>query len=72
LADLPSLFMEYWNVADCAEIEVAKDGGLEGRREIGAVMKLRYGYSGYFGACKVVTSRCSRILDFSGKEGDLP
>ena len=30
----------------------------------GAVMRLRYGYSAYFGTCKVVTSRCERTLIF--------
>ena len=68
IADFPSLFMEYWDVNDCAVIEVVKEGGLSGRHAIGAVMKLRYGYSAYFGACKVVTSQCMKTFEFSGRE----
>jgi hypothetical protein len=68
IADFPKLFMEYWDVNDCAVIEVMKEGGLRGTHKIGAAMKLRYGYSAYFGVCKVVTSRCEKTFDFTGKE----
>jgi len=69
ISELPELYKEYWNVDDNARIEVIKEGGLTGKHKIGACMKLRYGYSAYFGKCKVVTSKCEKELDF-GKEGD--
>lgn len=64
LGELPDLYKEYWNVDDAAVIEVLCEGGLAGRHKIGALMKLRYGYSAYFGTCKVVTSRCEKEFKF--------
>lgn len=62
--ELSEMYKEYWNVNDCAVIEISREGGLCGQHRIGAVMRLRYGYSAYFGTCKVVTSRCERTLVF--------
>lgn len=62
--ELAEMYKEYWDVKDCAIIEISKEGGLCGQHQIGAVMRLRYGYSAYFGTCKVVTSRCERTLTF--------
>lgn len=70
LDELADLYKEYWNVSDCAVIEVVKEGGLTGRHRVGALMKLRYGYSAYFGVCKVVTSQGERELDFTVEEGE--
>lgn len=65
LGELPQMYKEYWNVSDCGVVEVLREGGLEGAHRVGAVMRLRYGYSAYFGVCKVVTSACERTLQFS-------
>ena len=65
IEELPQMYKEYWNVSDCGVVEVLRGGGLEGARRVGAVMRLRYGYSAYFGVCKVVTSTCERTLQFS-------
>lgn len=62
IRELPQLYKEYWDVNDYARIEVAAEGGLIGEHELAACMKLRYGYSAYFGKCKVVTSRCKKKL----------
>ena len=67
IEELPQMYKEYWNVSDCAVIEVLREGGLEGTHRVGAVMRLRYGYSAYFGVCKVVTSTGERTLDFTGE-----
>jgi hypothetical protein len=64
IGDLPQLFAEYWYVLDVGIIEVLHDGGLQGKHRIDAAMKLRYGYSAYFGVCKVVTSKCSKEYEF--------
>lgn len=69
IADLPSLFMEYWDVLDSAIIEVECPGGLYGERAIGVTMKLRYAYSSYFGKCKVVTSHIEKRLTFANEGG---
>lgn len=66
--ELPQMYKEYWDVNDCAAIEVECPGGLTGAHTLGATMRLRYGYSAYFGVCKVVTSHCEKTLDFTGKE----
>ena len=68
IAELPELYKEYWDVNDCATIEVERIGGLKGKRHIAARMRLRYGYSAYFGACKVVTSQGEHTFDFGGGE----
>lgn len=68
IPELPELYKEYWNVNDYADIEILENGGLIGVHKIGVCMKLRYGYSAYFGKCKVVTSKCEKELDF-GKDG---
>ena len=67
LEELPQMYKEYWNVSDCGVVEVLREGGLEGAHRVGAVMRLRYGYSAYFGVCKVVTSACERTLHFSNE-----
>ena len=67
MEELLQMYKEYWNVNDCAVIEVLHEGGLEGTHRVGAVMRLRYGYSAYFGVCKVVTSTGERTLDFTGE-----
>ena len=64
IQELPELYKEYWNVNDSACMEVNLEGGLTGKHQIGACMMLRYGYSAYFGKCKVVTSNCEKELDF--------
>lgn len=69
LSELPELYKEYWNVDDFATIEIQCEGGLQRQHKIGALMKLRYGYSAYFGKCKVVVSKCEREFDF-GDGGD--
>lgn len=69
--ELAQMYKEYWDVNDCAVIEVFLKGGLHGKHEISAVMRLRYGYSAYFGVCKVVTSRCIHVFDFGQKGGNL-
>lgn len=71
LLELPGLFKEYWNVTDCGVVEVLHAGGLTGKHRIGALMRLRYGYSAYFGVCKVVTSKAERELDFTREGGAL-
>ncbi|MDD3411983.1 MAG: DUF6379 domain-containing protein [Eubacteriales bacterium] len=68
ISELPQMYKEYWDVNDCAAIEVECAGGLIGEHAIGATMRLRYGYSAYFGVCKVVTSHCEKLLNFTGKE----
>lgn len=67
MEELPQMYKEYWNVSDCGVVEVLREGGLEGTHRVGAVMRLRYGYSAYFGVCKVVTSTGERALDFTGE-----
>ncbi len=69
ISELPQMYKEYWNVDDQAVIEVLREGGLTGRHKIGVCMRLRYGYSAYFGKCKVVTSKCQKELTFE-KEGN--
>lgn len=64
IKDFPELFMEYWDVSDRAICEVLLKGGLSGSHVLGATMRMRYGYSAYFGKCKVVTSQCEKVLDF--------
>lgn len=71
ISELPELYKEYWNVDDYADIEVLKEGGLSGIHKIGACMKLRYGYSAYFGKCKVVTSKCEKEFDFEKGGGKV-
>ena len=68
LRELPELYKEYWNADDPAVLEVFLEGGLSGSHRIGALMRLRYGYSAYFGTCKVVTSRCEKTFEFTGGE----
>lgn len=68
--ELAQMYKEYWDVNDCAVIEVCSKGGLQGKHEIGATMRLRYGYSAYFGVCKVVTSRRKYVFDFNQKGGN--
>lgn len=63
--ELAQLYKEYWNVNDCCVVEVMQDGGLQGEHRIGATMRLRYGYSAYFGVCKTVTSKGERTLNFT-------
>ena len=63
--ELAQLYKEYWNVSDCCVVEVMREGGLQGAHRIGATMRLRYGYSAYFGVCKTVTSKGERTLDFT-------
>lgn len=62
--ELSELYKEYWDVLDFARIEVFREGGLTGMHRIGVTMRLRYGYSAYFGVCKVVTSKCEKPLSF--------
>lgn len=64
IRDFPELFMEYWDVNDRAVCEVITEQPVSGRHVLGAVMKLRYAYSAYFGKCKVVTSNCEKEFDF--------
>lgn len=71
MEELPELFKEYWNVCDCGVVEVLHEGGLTGKHRIGARMRLRYGYSAYFGVCKVVTSKAERELCFTREEAAL-
>lgn len=66
ISELPQMYKEYWNVDDQAVIEVMREGGLSGKHRIGVRMRLRYGYSAYFGKCKVVTSKCQKQLEFEG------
>lgn len=64
IKEFKDMYKEYWDVNDLMKLEVLLPGGLKGKHRLQAVMRLRYGYSAYFGVCKVVTSHGEQTLDF--------
>lgn len=67
LGVIKELYSEFWDVLDCAVIEVYKEGGLTGKHEFEVHMDLRFPYADYFGVCKVVHAECIREFDFQDK-----